>query len=402
MPANSFLEEQTFHHGGLRRWYIVAYILFALMLVVRLSWYPVIVSDYIYFIRVWFDEMQTHAGLTALAFPFADYAPLYLYLLKIVSVFPVSSLFSAKTLSFFFDVGIAFFGYRILKETSSWRMRRDILFLAAAVLLSLPTIMMNSSLWSQSDSIYTAGVVASLFFMLIEAPFAAAAAFGFAISTKIQAIFFAPVLIGYLLRARTTWKYLAVPPALFFLSVVPAWVAGGPFWYWLFIYVTEVEKYPYLSVSAQSIFAFVQPFALSVAATNIFFWSGITLAALVAFLVVYLMRQAQKLLPQSIVMISLASVLLIPYLLPRMHERYFYMADVLSTLYAFFRPSRWFVPVFVVGTSLMSYMPFLSPQVSFLSWAHVDLRLPAALLVVPLVIVLVDVWRVWQADYARP
>jgi Gpi18-like mannosyltransferase len=51
--------------------------------------------------------------------------------------------------------------------------------------------------------------------------------------------------------------------------------------------------------------------------------------------------------------------LLSPFLLPRMHERYFYSADVLSILYAFYFPRRWFVPLLVIGSSFLSYLPFL-------------------------------------------
>ena len=402
MPADTFLDAQTVDLSRSRRWYALAFAILAITLIVRALWYPVIVSDYTYFIKPWFDEMQSHAGLTAFAYPFADYAPMYLYLLKLLSVFPFSSLISAKTLSLVFDALIAYLGYQILKKKSQWGMRKDILFLAAVVLMSLPTVMMNSSLWSQSDAIYTSGVIASLLFILIGAPLWAAVVFGLAISFKIQAIFFAPVLLGYLLRRKETWKYLAIPPGIFILSVLPTWIAGGPLSYWLFIYVVEAEKYPYLSVSAQSIFAFAQPLTLAPAATNVLFWLGIAAAGMFALFIAYLMKRKAELSALFVTAASLASVLVIPYLLPRMHERYFYLADSIAVLYAFFRPSRFYIPILIVATSLISYMPFLSPQVSFLSWAQVDLRLPAALLAVPLLIVLIDVLKLWKTNYARP
>ncbi|MBI2410060.1 DUF2029 domain-containing protein [Candidatus Kaiserbacteria bacterium] len=378
-------------------WSLVALGLAALNIIARISWYPVVVSDYIYFVKPWFEELRTHPGLTAFGSPFADYAPGYLYLLKFLTVIPVSSLISAKTLSFAFDLLIAYFGYLILARTSRRAARKDILVLAALVLLSLPTVMMNSSLWGQSDSLYSAGVMATLYFMLAASPLAAAIAYGAAISFKAQALFFAPVFIGYFLRERANWKFLLIPPLLFVLSVIPAWIAGGSLGYWLFIYLVQAEKYPYLSVSAQSLFAFLQPLALSETATNIFFWLGLLAAAGAAAAIIYIMKWQGKLSAQFVVLISLASTLLIPYLLPRMHERYFYLADILSVLYAFFRPNRWFIPVLVVGTSLASYMPFLSQQVDFLSWAQVDLRIPAAILLIPIGFVLLDVWQSWKS-----
>lgn len=303
---------------------------------------------------------------------------------------PVSSLVSEKTLSLVFDVGIALLGYQILKRASVWSRRKDVLFVASVALFSLPTVMMNSSLWGQTDALYSTGVLASLLSMLVDAPLWAAISFGIAICFKQQAIFFAPILLGYLLRKGKAW-YLLIPPAIFVLSILPAWLAGGSLPYWLTIYLSEAKEYPYLSVSAQSIFAFLQPLPLSPLVSSTAFWAGMLLSALVACGAAYAVYTRGE--ARAIMLVSLASALLLPYLLPRMHERYFYLADLLSVLYALSVPKRWFVPVIVVATSLASYMPFLSKQVSFLSWAAVDLRVPALLLVIPIGVILYDVYE---------
>lgn len=359
--------------------------------VLRLLSYPVIVSDYTYFIKPWFETLRTH-GLAAFTQPFADYAPLYLYLLNLLTFIPVSSLYSAKTLSLLFDIAIAGVGYLLLAHTSVWAARKDILLFAAVILFALPTVMINSSLWGQSDALYTTGVLAALFFILAEMPLVASIAFGVALSFKLQAIFFLPVFLGYLLRKRETWPYILVPPAIFVLTVLPAVIAGGSLLYWLFIYAHQSGEYPYLSVSAQSIFAYLQPLSLSAQATSVAFWSGLAASAAFALFALRLVQKAPVLSTRLLVTVSLACVTVLPYVLPRMHERYFYAADVLSTLYAFYRPSRWWLPVLVVGSSLLSYMPFLSGQVSFLSWAHVDLRIPATLMLIAVGVMLYEMW----------
>lgn len=389
-PSSTLNERSSFFDRRRSSFWYISWGVIALSSVIRILWYPVVVSDYTYFGKPWFDALRSHAGLTAFAEPFADYAPMYLYLLKILTVIPVSSLYSEKTLSLLFDVLIAGAAYLMLKRTSIWRTRSDIAFLCAAALFALPTVMMNSSLWGQTDALYGFGVVASLFFILTDAPFLAALSFGFAISLKLQAIFFAPVVIGYLARKRETWKYLIVPPSIYVLSMLPAWIGGGQLRYWLFIYLAQAHEYPWLSVSAQSAFAFLQPLPLSMSATNAFFWLGIAAAAACAAFITHRMQNTPVLTARTVILMSLASVLIIPYLLPRMHERYFYVADLIAVLYAFYRRGRWLVPLVVVGTSLISYMPFLYKQVSFLSWAHVDLRVPALLLLIPIGIVIND------------
>jgi Gpi18-like mannosyltransferase len=68
----------------------------------------------------------------------------------------------------------------------------------------------------------------------------------------------------------------------------------------------------------------------------------------------------------------------VPFVLPGMHERYFYLADVLTVVLAFYRPRLWFVPLLVQTASLLSYLPFL-----FWQQPHgplVDLRVLATLM----------------------
>ena len=60
-------------------------------------------------------------------------------------------------------------------------------------------------------------------------------------------------------------------------------------------------------------------------------------------------------------MMLLASTLLIviPFLLPGMHERYFYLADVFTIVTSFFVRRFWPVAVMVQLGSLLSYIPYL-------------------------------------------
>ena len=52
-------------------------------------------------------------------------------------------------------------------------------------------------------------------------------------------------------------------------------------------------------------------------------------------------------------------MLAVPFLLPEMHERYFYLADVLAILAAFHVRRFWPVAVVVNLCSVLSYAPFL-------------------------------------------
>ena len=371
---------------------IVGILILAISVAVRLAAYPIIVSDYTYFTAKWFDALHTHAWLTAFTTPFSDYAPLYLYVLKLLTFIPLPSLYSIKTLSFLFDVFIASVAYVMIKKTSPVPYTKSQLFFAFVVMVSIPTVLINSSLWGQADALYAAGVVLSLYCILVEAPLWAAIALGVALSLKIQAIFFLPVLVGYFLRDKRTVWYVLVLPGIYLLSLVPALLGGGSFWYLLTVYVHEANEYTWLNVSSQSIFSFINNLPISTGFQDVLFWLGILLAGVgAAWIIACIAYPSEKPSPLKMVYLSLMCVILVPFLLPRMHERYFYLADLLSVVYAFYNPRQWYVPVLVVLSSFLAYMPFLSSQVSWFSAFHIDLRVPSTILFVALVLLLFSI-----------
>src|SRR4029077_21254827 len=98
---------------------------------------------------------------------------------------------------------------------------------------------------------------------------------------------------------------------------------------------------------------------------DIWKWIGTALAALFVILIAILvLRSKQTITPALILKISLVFALAIPFLLPDMHERYFYLADVISIIYAFYFPRSFYIAIIMQCCSLLSYTPyFLQTQV---------------------------------------
>jgi len=63
--------------------------------------------------------------------------------------------------------------------------------------------------------------------------------------------------------------------------------------------------------------------------------------------------------------------LVLPFFLPEMHERYFYLADIVSIIYAFYFPRYFYVPVIEQLCSLMSYIPYLLTTTAVVNLAYV-------------------------------
>jgi Gpi18-like mannosyltransferase len=282
-----------------------------------------------------------------------------------------------KTLSFLFDILMAYFVYRIVRDDE--RVAPGLPLFAAATVVSLPTVLINSSLWGQADSLYGCAIVACLYFMILDRPLSSSIAFGVAFSFKLQSIFFAPVLLGYLWKERE-WRGALLVPGIFMLSLIPAWLGGAPFANLLLIYVHQTKEYSGLNESSPSAFAFTEYRHIPPTLETALFWLGIAAAATCALLVALAVSRTGRNDRRGLLLISMTCVVLLPYLLPRMHERYFYLSDVLSTVYAFHNPRRWYIPAIFVISSLMAYMRVLSSRVSVFAPFTVDIRVTALLL----------------------
>jgi Gpi18-like mannosyltransferase len=368
-------------------------------LVARVLSYSTVTSDYTYFIAKWFVALHTNPGLSAFVYPFSDYAPLYLYLLKILTFLPVYSLWSAKTLSLAFDVGLGYLTYRMLKSTTDYS--QAVLFMCAVIVFSIPTVVINSSLWGQSDALYALGVLGALYAMMREKPRYVALWFALALAFKLQAIFFLPVILGYFAARREYWLELLWIPVVYVACVVPAWLGGGNFFSLLSTYAHQGREYTSLNVSSQSIFAFTDNLHISQRVQNVLFWAGLLASALVAATVAYVVAHLPRR-PSVLLFWSVLCCVAVPYFLPRMHERYFYLADVLSVIYALYSPRRWFIPVLVVTASLLAYMPFLSSQVPYFANIHVNLRVPSLMLAFTILSLLVLLYYSARKRVALP
>src|SRR6266568_3009137 len=166
--------------------------LFLLAVALRVSLYHVETSDYTVFLSQWYDFIQTHGGFAALKYAFSNYNTPYLSLLALTTYLPVPKLIAIITLSVVFDGVLGLFAYLILRL----RYRRSYAsVIGVLVILFAPTIFINSAAWGQSDAIYTAFCLGSLYFLLKERPAWACVFFALALSFKLQAIFFLPVLL---------------------------------------------------------------------------------------------------------------------------------------------------------------------------------------------------------------
>jgi len=334
-------------------------IVFFLGLSVVLRWHslPRTNPDMNIFYRKFYDYIALH-GFRSMADSFSIGTPLYLYLVWLATLTNdfLSPLFALKLISAPFDLISAFAIYKIVRlKFSGWKVP----LLASAMFLALPTVVMNSAMWGQLDSLYTSFLLVCLYFLLTEQPIPAMLAFGVSISLKLQAVFLIPFLAILTFKKRIPWYYFAIPPLVYVATILPAVFAGRPFLDALTIYLSWTNEFTAPSMNAPNLYSLiiVPPYYVD---WNTAVYAGLAVSAIsiALWIFVYSARE-YDLNPPTMIVSALTCFTLVPFVLPRMHDRYFYPADVLSLVFAFYFPSYWFLPVFFQIASGIVYYIFL-------------------------------------------
>jgi Gpi18-like mannosyltransferase/GAF domain-containing protein len=335
-----------------------------------------VTSDLVVFAD-WYDQLRARGGVPGLREPIGNYNAPFLYLLVVAGYLPGATLLKLKAIFALFDALVVYFMFRIVAlRYSGWRIPA----LAALVSAFLPTVVVNASMYGQCDSIWASFALGGLYWLLRGRYWWAAAFFATAVAFKPQAIFVLPVLLMLVLVGRVRWRVLVALPAVYLLLDLPAIAAGRDPGELLTVYARQMDEQGSLARSAPSVFQFLP---VTVGA-DVLRGLGYLFAAAVVLGVCYVFVATRARLDTARLVTAAAFfAIAVPFLLPSMHERYFYLADLLTVALAFYRPRLWPLPLTVQAASALSYLPFLSrggPQGPF-----VDAKLLSTLMLAALV-----------------
>ena len=326
-----------------------------LAVLIRISLLGFKSADYDTFTKVWYNTIQA-TGYMALRGDFSNYNPPYLYLLYLVVRFlpGMEKVAAIKIPSIIADYVCAAFVYGIIRQRTGDKLVPVLGYMAT---LLAPVVILNSSFWGQADSIYTAGLLGCVYFLIIRRNWLAFISFGLAFAFKLQAIFLLPLLLILLLRREVSWKHFLAIPAVYFVSILPAWVIGRPLGSLLSVYASQADYYNRLTRHAPSLYAW---FPIDPGLYNLIYPAGLAFGAAVILLFILIAaRSRSRLLPAMLVELAAYSTLLAPFVLPKMHQRYFFPADILLIVFAFYFPGYFYIPLVINMVSYFSYQYFL-------------------------------------------
>lgn len=399
------------HHGFL----IAAIILSLLALAVRYSLMPYPSNDMIGFIFPWIKNFRLNGHLAYLSHMQGDYPPAYMIILALFSYvdsgplitsygnalnypYPLYDMIMVKTLSFVFDFFLAYGCYKIVKKV-----KKDspvLQFLAFVVPLFLPTVCLNSGLWGQCDAIYISFIVWCVYYTLKEDARKASIMLGLSLAFKLQAIFIIPFLGFLWLRKKFKLRYFFLTFGVVFLTFLPCYAAGAPFLSPFEKYLNLTMEYAAPNYNSGSLYSFIQNIfwtqkgdvSTQIPTYDLIHFAGIFFGLACAFASLYFFY-ARKIRPtkEAMVLIAAFYAIMIPFVLPHMHERYFYMADIFILLYCLTNKKRYWLILLMQFSSVISYMPFLLNTYFISSFGDHSLRIATIANAIIIAVLLKDI-----------
>ncbi|BFL62077.1 Mannosyltransferase family protein [Roseomonas mucosa] len=347
-------------------------------------------SDFGVFLLPWYQAILAEGRLAALHGGFSDYTPPYIYVLVLCTLTDgwLSPIVAVKLCSMLWTLFGATQVHGICRAVGR---SREFSLLAAVIFATLPEISLNSIVWGQSDVIYVSFLLAFLHALLRGRRGWAMVMFGIALAFKPLAAVVAP-FVAYLLlrdlpvpgRALRALRDAMLVPLTYAAMMLPAVLAGRPLRELFTFYASQYGEHPLLSMAAPNPWLIVQqlvaypadfrePPLLSRLAPDTFLWlqavlpqhdgmilAGVALALLAcgALLLSFLTCRGRPGPAQLVTMLALAA-LLVPYFAPRMHERYFIAAGVLTYVLALLRPGLWPAALCMQAAAVLTYTRFL-------------------------------------------
>lgn len=312
-------------------------------------------SDFTLFLYPWMAAIRDR-GLASISGEFSQYTPPYVYLLYLASLIEpaVGTIAAIKLINVPFVISCAWGIGALVRDMSGDKDRGTI---AAAVTIICPTLLINSFAHGQCDAIFTSFLIWFVYFAARGRPALACLMFGLAFSFKQQAIFILPLLLALLLWRRIKLWHLLIIPAAYFVMMVPAALAGRPWGELLTIYVGQTDIQHELSLNAPNPWWFLRDI--------VSYKAGVIAGLLAGAAAMVLLAWQSTRLPKtaiSILLIAATSAAVLPWVLPKMTARYFFVADLLTIALAFVRPRLWPAAVLIQIGSLLAILSY------FFSW----------------------------------
>lgn len=309
-------------------------------------------GDYKLYLKPWFDTFKNNR-LEAMRTDVGDYTVLYKYFILLFSFVPIKPLYSYKILSIIFDFLLAIYSGLFILKTTNNKIKS---LLGYATALFLPNFILNSSVWGQCDSIFSFFVLLSCYYLYLNKEKKCIIYFTLAFSFKIQAIFFLPVLIICIMKKSLRIKSLIWFPITYLIIIFPSILCGmSPLYAMFGAYLKQTTEYKSLVLNAPNLYTMF-PDGFQNPSLNIIL---IGIASAICAILAFVFTNDRDDDTIKLILMSYLFTLLVPFVLPHMHERYFYLSDVFAIIFAYTFTKYYYISIITIFCSLPELISYL-------------------------------------------
>ncbi|OYY71765.1 hypothetical protein [Sphingomonas sp. 28-63-12] len=302
---------------------------FAAILISGLYWHiamvPIVTTDVFNDYIPWFNHIVSTGPVAAFAQPFGAYSPPYLYLLALAT--PLKGLIAdgiiIKLVGLLGNIAAAAAMWRLLRALKVYDSAR-----IALCVLALPSLMINAAMLGQSDAMYAAPVIMAITAAIERRHKSMLAWCGVALAIKMQTVLIGPFILALLIARRVPFRDWLISPALYGLMLMPAWLAGWPAHDLVTVYFRQADTFHDIARNAPNIWMVARTCGFNSDAL-----AGLAMVIAIGAICAYVARFSATMrhfTPVMLLRVALLAPLIGAGLLPRMHERYFLLADLLA------------------------------------------------------------------------
>ncbi|MCM1404618.1 MAG: hypothetical protein NC133_03935 [Prevotella sp.] len=277
----------------------------------------------------------------------SNYTPFYNYFLILFAHwFNLSGcVYAIKYLTFLFSVALAVAMELIIGHLRQTKFNYGHL----AWFLLLPPILFEFTAWGQCDAIYTTFCLFAFYWALKHRSVPCMINLGLAFAMKLQFLFICPIIFLLLIirdadgQHYLQWRWVWLAPLMYVVNLFPA-CFGAPVWDLLTVYWQQYGEYTWISMNCANpgyllnLLMVSQQQILLQTVVIIYALVGITATIGLFCRLLYLHRR-QPLTASDLVRGALTFAFLMVYLMPKMHERFYFLAAVLAVVFALVQPN---------------------------------------------------------------
>lgn len=338
--------------------YLIMLAMLLIGLIIRAYFLPYESHDMSVHLENWMQQVRDGGGVRALGTAIGDYTPAYMLLIALTSYLPFNSMLLIKLISIAGDLLLATATYLLVLQLTKSVKRAS---LTASVIFLLPTVFLNSSAWGQCDAIFTSFLLLFLYFFFKNKPYLAMGMYWAALAFKLQAIFLLPLVFLLFMCKRLKLRHILAGAVTYVLLFLPSILMGrGVSVLWR-AYTQQAGSYAgEIALNIPNLYTwFVDEAANTIWESNyvkacVFFGIGI-----IGLFLFVLWQKRDKMDNTAILYTAMTLAFFMPNVLPKMHDRYFFAADILAMLVACCFMQKWYLGAGAELISLSAYVSFL-------------------------------------------